>query len=560
MTMGQPPVSQPWVLLAALPLIVWLIDAAPRRDEFEPAGDFVLRGSRGLHLLVRFAMFFAASGVILGVVSTAFALLRDSPDVDLAFKSAAGTVLSLAVLFVLERIRPLRADPFLIGWSFGFGYFVTGLYWIGHAFLVDAARFAWMMPFAVTILPAFLGLFWGAAFWAAARRWPAGWSRALVLAGWLTLVEYARANLLTGFPWGLPGYVWVETPIAQAAAWIGPFGLTLATLVLVALPVIGLAGRGVAAKAAGAVALAALAGLWAAGAMRTTPVPVAADAPVLRVVQPNATQKLKWDPDWAPVFYRRLFDESLAPAHPALGPPDAVIWPETAVPFVPAEHPERLAEIAEAGRGAPMILGALHRPAPGARLSNSLVVVAEGGIAARYDKHHLVPFGEYLPYPWFFATIGFQKLVPGAGFEPGPGPRVLDLPGLPRFSPLICYEMIFPDEVVPEGERPGWLLQVTNDAWFGASGGPQQHLAQARFRAIEQGLPVVRAANTGISAHIDAYGRVLDALALGRDGRLDFRLSAPLEPTLYARLGDWPALALALALAALGSARRFVRV
>ncbi|HUF56511.1 MAG TPA: apolipoprotein N-acyltransferase [Thermohalobaculum sp.] len=482
MTAAQPPLSQPWVLFAALPLVVWLVDAAP-------------------------------------------------------------------------------GHAFLTGWAVAFGYFTTGLYWIGHAFLVDAARFAWMMPFAVTILPAFLGLFWGAAFWAAARRWTSPWTRVLVLAGWLTLIEYARAKVLTGFPWALPAYAWTETPVAQALAWIGPFGLTLATLALAALPAIGLAGRGVGGRIAAAVALSLLAGLWLAGAERLAkPPPAAPDAPVLRVVQPNATQKLKWHPDWAPVFYRRLLDESAAPASPSLGPPDAVIWPETAVPFLPAEAPERLAEIAAAGQGAPVILGALHRQAPGGRLSNSLMVLADGAISARYDKHHLVPFGEYLPYPWLFAPLGFEKLVPGAGFDPGPGPRVLEAPGLPPFSALVCYEMIFPDEVVPDSARPAWLLQVTNDAWFGAWGGPQQHLAQARARAIEQGLPVVRAANTGVSAHIDAHGRLLQTLGLDRHGRLDFRLAAPLPPTPYVRMGDWPALVLALVLGVFPLSRRIVTV
>lgn len=298
----------------------------------------------------------------------------------------------------------------------------------------------------------------------------------------------------------------------------------------------------------------ALAALWLAGDARLgSGPPTPADAPVLRVVQPNAIQALKWHPDWIGVFYRRLLEESQAPHDPALGPPDAVIWPETAVPFLPAEAPERRAEMVASAGDARLILGALHRPNPNGRLTNSLMALdRRGEIVSRYDKHHLVPFGEYLPYPGLLGRIGMQKLVPGSGFLPGPGPRTLELPGLPPFSPLVCYEVIFPDEVVAPGPRPAWLLQVTNDAWFGRRAGPQQHLAQARMRAIEQGLPVVRAANTGISAVIDARGRVVASLALDSHGHIDARLPAALPPTAYSRIGDWPAVLLAGLLALVG--------
>lgn len=470
MTLGQVPFSQPWVLFLALPVLVWLLDAAPGPGAAAAAG-----------------------------------------------------------------------------WAAGFGYFVTGLYWIGNAFLVDAERFAWMMPFAVSLLPAFLGLFWAAAFALARRLWPARrWWRVLPFAAALTLVEYARGNVLTGFPWGLPGYAWVETPLMQAAAWIGPFGVTFATLLLVPLVLLGLAERP---RAVAAGALAVLAGFWLGGAWRLETAPSTGGGPVLRVVQPNAEQRLKWREDYAQLFYRRLLDSTAAPPNPALGPPAAVIWPESAVPFLPAYQPERRAEIARAAGGAPVILGAVHgeRGPERDRYFNSVMAIRpDGSLGGRYDKHHLVPFGEYLPYPWLFAPLGFEKLVPGAGFTPGPGPSIMEVAGLPPFSPVVCYEMIFPDEVVPVGARPAWILQVTNDAWFGSWGGPQQHLAQARIRAIEQGLPVVRAANTGISAVIDAQGRITDSLPLGTDGYIDAALPPALVPTPYARTGDLPAMALVL--------------
>lgn len=467
MTLGQPPVSQPWVLILALPVLVWLIDAAP--------------GPR----------------------------------------AAA-----------------------LAGWAAGFGYFVTGLYWIGHAFLVEAEKFAWMMPFAVTLLPAYLSLYWAAAFALARRIWPHGrWWRVAALAAGVTLAEFARSHVLTGFPWGLPGYVWVETPVMQAAAWTGPYGLTFLTLALMPLVLIGIVECR---RTASLIVLAGLAALWATGEARLRAVDETGDGPVLRLVQPNAEQTLKWQPDHAKVFYARLLAATAAPPDPSIGPPAAVIWPETAVTFLPVYRPGRRAEIAAAAGGVPVILGALHgeRRDDGDQWFNALMaILPDASLGPVYKKHHLVPFGEYLPYEGVLGSIGLRQLTQG-GFTPGPGPQVLEVPGLPPFSPLICYEMIFPAEVVPAGNRPGWLLQVTNDGWFGAFGGPQQHLAQARIRAIEQGLPVVRAANTGISAVIDAHGRVLTRIPLRADGHRDFRLPAALSPTLYARIGDVPAMSL----------------
>ncbi|MCH8953366.1 MAG: apolipoprotein N-acyltransferase, partial [Proteobacteria bacterium] len=258
----------------------------------------------------------------------------------------------------------------------------------------------------------------------------------------------------------------------------------------------------------------------------------------------------------------RLLAATAAPPDPALGPPAAVIWPETAVTFLPAYQPERRAEIAAAAGGAPVILGALHglrRDGEEQWFNTLTTILPDATLGPRYDKHHLVPFGEYLPYESVLGLIGLRRLAVQGGFVPGPGPRVLEVPGLPPFSPLICYEMIFPDAVVPANRRPDWILQITNDAWFGAFGGPQQHLAQARIRAIEQGLPVVRAANTGISAAIDAQGRVLARIPLQTEGYRDIRLPAALPPTLYARHGDVPAMSLVVLVFFLCSRRRGLR-
>ena len=473
MTAGQAPLSQPWVLFVALPVLVWLLD-----------------GARG------------------------------------------------------------GGRAALLGWAAGFGYFLTGLYWIGEAFLVEAERFAVLMPFAVTLLPAGLALFWAAAFALARRLWRSGhWTRALVLALALTLMEYARGHVLSGFPWALAAYAWVETPVMQAVAWIGPWGLTLLTLALAPLPALALAEGG-RARIAGLAALLVLAALWGAGEMRLRAPPTGEPGPVLRIVQPNATQKLKWRPEYAARFYAYLLEATAAPPDPATGPPAAVIWPETAVTFLPAYEPGRRREIAAAAGGRPVLLGALHgeRSEEGDRWYNTLTtILAEGRLGPRYAKHHLVPFGEFVPFAPVLRRLGLRQLVPQSGFVPGPGPMLMEVPGLPAFSPLICYEAIFPDEAVPPGPRPRWLLQITNDAWFGSWGGPQQHLAQARSRAIEPGLPLIRAANTGISAVIDARGRILRALPLDTAGYIDAPLPPALAPTLYARTGELPVLVLLVA-------------
>ena len=461
-----------------------------------------------------------------------------------------------ALALLAGGARSVRAAAGL-GWCAGFGYFVTGLHWIGHAFLVDAERFAWALPIAVTLMPAGLALFWAAGFALARRLAPGpGWREAVAFAAALTAAELARGHVLTGFPWALAGYAWVDTPVMQAATFTGPYGLTLLTLALAAL---GLgAGRvAVAVAVAGAVV-----GLWLWGAARlAAPLPPDPDAPVLRVVQQNAAQALKWKSPHRERYLDRLIAGTAAPPGP-LGAPDAVIWPETALPFLPQDRPKALeAPVAAAGEAA-LVTGALLYSIDGQgrrAFTNSLIVLLPGGRpAARYDKHHLVPFGEYMPFKELFERIGLEAIagMRGAGIVPGPGPRIVSAAGLPPFAPAICYEMIFPRGILPAGERPRWILTVTNDAWFGRFAGPWQHLAQARARAVEQGLPVVRAAQTGISAVIDARGRVRAAIALDTAGHVDAALPPAAPATVYARLGEAPTLALlGLVLLGLGLTR-----
>ena len=454
--------------------------------------------------------------------------------------------LALPTIVWLVAVAPGPRAAAWIGWSAGFGHFITVFHWMGYPFLVDAEQFAFLMPLPVLIFPAFLALFWSGALWAAKRFWPGALlSGALMVATLLTVVEIARSFALTGYPWALPGYVWLDLPPMQAAAWVGPFGMTQLTLVLTSLPLLAVAERRWAVLA---LSLGAGAVIWAAGAARIPEATAyAPDAPVVRAVQPNAPQHLKHAPGHREEFYRRMLAATAAPADPALGAPDVVVWPETALHFLIDENPAEAAHIASVAGGATVILGALRREPADTRdrWYNSLAVVQpDGSLGPRYDKHHLVPFGEYMPLWSLVRYLNIPQFTSGPGFAAGPGPRTLALPGLPTFSALICFEAIFAWEVVAEGARPEWMLQLTNDAWFGPLAGPRQHLAQARIRTIEQGLPLVRAANTGVSAVIDSHGRLVASLPLDSYGKIDSQLPSALPPTLYSKIGDWPALVL----------------
>lgn len=454
-----------------------------------------------------------------------------------------------ALVWLVSAARDSRAAAW-IGWGAGFGHFITVFHWMGYPFLVDAEQFAWLMPLPVLIFPALLAIFWAFAFGFARRFWPGDLiTGAILLATCMTAVETLRSFILTGYPWALPGYIWLDLPPMQAAAWLGPFGMSLLTLILTALPLLALLQRrwGVL-----ALSVLALAVIWVAGAAKLEqPALYADDAPVLRIVQPNAAQHLKFEPGHREEFYRRLLEATAAPPDPELGAPDLVIWPETAIHFLLDENPAEIARIARIADGASVVLGAMRRERgePRDHWFNSLLVVQpEGTLGPVYDKHHLVPFGEYMPFWSIMRHLGLPQFTDGPGYSPGPGPRSISVPGQPSFSALICYEAIFPWEAVARGLRPDWLLQLTNDAWFGPWAGPHQHYAQARIRAIEQGLPMVRAANTGISAIIDANGRELISLPLGQQGALDTRLPTMNPQTLYVKTGDWPAFSAILVL------------
>ena len=431
----------------------------------------------------------------------------------------------------------------LIGWAFGIGWFAHGLIWIVEPFLVDAARFGWMAPFAIGLMAAGGGLFWAIAFGAAFRLGRGDVTRVLALILTWSLVEFARAYLLTGFPWAALAQIWPGHDTALLLAWIGPHGLALITLLACLLPGLALLRSGrLAAKMA---SLLPALGMAAATLVLAQMRPEAATltGSTIRLIQPNAPQHQKWDPAFTRMFFQRQLDFTSA------GPrPDLIVWPETSVPALLDNAALALEAITQAAAGAPVVLGI--QSTRGARFYNSLIYMdAAGRMAGRYDKHHLVPFGEYVPLGNLAARFGLRGFAAqtGDGFSAGPGPVVLGLGGLGKALPLICYEVVFPQDVGGTDDRPEFLLQITNDAWFGSRSGPYQHLAQARMRAIEQGLPMIRAANTGVSAVIDPWGRIIAQLALGQAGYVDADLPTPLAPTLYARTGDGPVFLLLLA-------------
>lgn len=443
--------------------------------------------------------------------------------------------LCLPLLLRAIDLSPNPRGAFLCGWLFGLGHFAAGLYWVAHALLIDAERFGWMIPFAVFGLGAVLGLYSGAVA-AVSRLASPGWPRLLLFAAAWGVAEILRGVLLTGFPWNPIASVWSGTIVMlQIASVIGGTGLGVLTVLAAGAPALALRSRraGILACLLGLALLSSVAlyGAWRlpVAAMPTQP------GIRLRLVQANIAQTLKWRPE--------MREEHLA-QHLALSrtpsdiPPTHIIWPETAAPaFLDQDWVarQRIAEMAPPG--GLMLVGTLRGAIKNQEVEavwNSLQAIdGSGRILGAYDKAHLVPFGEYVPLP---SWIPLQKLTAiSLPISPGPGPRTIALPGLPPVGPLICYEVIFPGEVVDRASRPAWLLNLTNDGWFGISSGPYQHFAAAQMRAVEEGLPLVRAAYTGISGVIDPYGRVVASLELNQEGVVDSPLPQPIGETYFTR-------------------------
>ncbi|WP_165793608.1 apolipoprotein N-acyltransferase [Hyphococcus luteus] len=481
---------------------------------------------------------------------------------------------SLSVFVILidgakAHARP-RASAFAAGWFWGFGYFLAGVYWMAFSFFVQADQFAWMAPFAMTGMPAFLALFTGVAALVSVPFEKTGWARIALFAAIFAMVEYLRGHILTGLPWNLAGQALAGSAAgSQTAAWYGAYGLSLVAIFLAMAPAAGLGPRDKPHALSGLVVmLAGTAVLYAVGAARLAlPDPEGDARNIVRIVQPNIPQREKIDWD----YWAKNFERQMEHSRGAV-PPDAqlyVIWPENGAPLLEEAATALQAIGDDFPENSVLIAGAVRRArgAEGAeRWYNSIAVVEETprgrAVTAHYDKHHLVPVGEYLPFFEFFKSIGLAALTPyqDRGFYAGAGPKTIEAGGT-RFSPMICYEAIFPHASYPAGERPGWLVVVTNDAWYGDTSGPRQHLDMARLRSIETGLPMARSANTGISALIDGKGRMLARLALYQAGKIEAPLPPALPPPLYDRFGDWVFFVMLLgflapALAAKPSARK----
>ncbi|MBO9525743.1 MAG: apolipoprotein N-acyltransferase [Sphingobium yanoikuyae] len=460
------------------------------------------------------------------------------------------TIGCFALLILLIERAPDRRAAFLRGWLFGVGHFTLGLNWIAHAFTYQDAMPHWFGYGAVVLLSLYLAVYPAlatlGAWWAGRRFAFTGPAFLLLFAGCWIASEYARATIFTGFAWNPLGVTLLPSGAAIAATLIGTYGL--GALVLLAAGACLLAARRQYRPAAAiAVPLVALA-LWG----QLSPAPTTpAGAPLIRVVQPNIGQDEKYSAELEQAHFRTLATLSGKP-RPA---PRLIFWPEAAIPAYLDMEPEwrwRLADLM--GPGDLLMTGATkvyfkdkgpYGTTELAGANNSLFVVTpDAQLAARYDKAHLVPYGEYLPMRSILQPIGLSRLVPGdVDFWPGPGPQSLTLPatlGRPalKMGVQICYEIIFSGQVVDRANRPDFLFNPSNDAWFG-SWGPVQHLAQARLRALEEGLPIIRATPTGVSAIVDARGHILHALSSHRAGYLDSRLPPPLPATLFARIGNW---------------------
>ena len=449
-----------------------------------------------------------------------------------------------------------------IGWWFGFGYFLAGLYWIGYAFLVDAPTFGWLLPIAVIGLPAMLAIYTALAIALARILWIRGALRILTLGVCLTASEWLRGHMLTGFPWNAFGYaLTAPLALAQAVSVFGIWGLTFIAVVVFASPATLADDRTETRRpwlpvALGVVALAALGGFGVVRLVRTPTRPV--DGVRLRIMQPNLQQDVRFNyAAKQEVMNRYVALSGRTTAASPRGQWDVthLIWPESPFPFFLTREADVLAQITQLlPQNTVLITGAIRladpdKP-PESGVYNSIYVIDhEGSIRAVYDKVHLVPFGEYLPFESLLEAIGLQTLTKQqGGFLAGDHHRTIAIPGAPSALPLICYEILFPGEVASSGARPGWIINVTNDGWFGNSTGPYQHFQQARVTAIEQGLPLARAANTGISAVVDPVGRIVGSLPLASEGVLDAPLPRPIGAPIYARVGDAPMVIIALAM------------
>jgi len=459
------------------------------------------------------------------------------------------------LVWLLDGVKTWKGALW-VGWLFSFGFLAFSLYWLTFALFVAIDQYWWLVPFASSGLAFGLSIYFGigtAIAWHVPRERPLG--RIVALVGMWSLAWWVYGHALTGFPWNLPGYAWTEFPwLIQIASVIGIYGVTLLVILTPALA--ALLGspfvtrtQGWRATAAG-IGIVLLAALFGAIRLPSAAMPVVPDVR-LRLVQPSIQQNLKWVEGRYDDNLRQHMELSLKPADKQ---PTTIIWSEAAEPF-PLENPRNAKIIGAMLKPGQLLITGIDRDLtdqnPPSFRDSIQVLNSDGDILATQDKFHYVPFGEYMPLSKYLPMI---KAVAVSDIEPtpGPGPRTIRLPGLPPAGPLICYEVIFPNDVVDRKDRPDWLIDVTNDAWFGLSAGPYQHFAMMRVRSVEEGLPLANAANDGISGVVDPYGRVTARLGLGKIGVVDADLPKPLPETIYAKVGDGPFFLMAAALAMAG--------
>jgi apolipoprotein N-acyltransferase len=434
------------------------------------------------------------------------------------------------------------------GLVFGIAHHLVGLYWITDAVLVQAAEFWWAVPIAVPLLATVLSGFIALPCYLA-KYVSAGWRRAAVLAGLWVLGDVARQFVLTGFPWNPLGSAW-EMPgvlglvFMQPAAWVGVGGLTLGALLLSSVPALGPRAR---VAALGVLAIWAASGL---GRLHRASPPLPQPGLLAVIAQGNVGEiehRDHWqDRGWEESIFERYLRLTRQGMAQAKGRPAIVIWPETASPYWLQQDPAARQAVAQAaGTAIATLAGTARQEAPMIDHNSMVAIMPDGSVGGYYDKYHLVPYGEYFP-SYLPIRLGER------GWSPGTGLRTLHIPGLPAIGPLICYEAIFSAQVVVERDRPAMLVNITNDSWFGESAGPRQHLAAARMRAVEEGLPIVRAANTGISAIIDAHGIVTARLGLDKQGILVAPIPGALPPTPFSHMGLAAPCLLAIASCAAG--------
>jgi apolipoprotein N-acyltransferase len=449
---------------------------------------------------------------------------------------------TLPLFYLMIESAAARRHALLRGFSFGYGFFMTGTYWIAYALTVDSAKFGWLVPFSILGLSAVMALWFALFGWLVWWRRSGNWlSDMLTFAVLWVVVEYLRSLGIFGFPWNLMGYIALPMGLAQPAAWMGVYGLSLMMVLAGLMPLAWLKhqpGERTATIYSAAVLLVLIAA-YAYGMARMPTGNEPSSNVRVRIVQPNIPQSEKWTQ--AGRLKSLQLHAQLSHMASDAPPADIIIWSETAMPFTlypDSPWPSRLGTLLSPNTT--LLTGVVEADDSkrgDIQVTNSVVAInADGVKAASYDKHQLVPFGEFVPLRHL---LPLDKITPGdTDFSRGQGPQTITIAGVPAFSPLVCYEIIFPWLAVNKADRPDWILNVTNDAWYGDSPGPYQHFAMSRMRAIEQGLPLVRAANTGISAVIDSYGQVVRKLPLNQRGIIDQQLPKPLAPTYYARHGE----------------------